>query len=308
MPVPDFQSLMQPVLRAAADGEITVAECVEKIAPQLGLSSEDLGEMLPSGRQTVINNRIHWAKFYMTKAGLVRMVRRGLFTASEKGRQLLTTSPERIDKSVLAQYPEYVEWWEKSRAGGNDPETATLPSAEHADTATPEERIEASHALLTNTLRAELLERLVETTPSFFEQVIVDLLVAMGYGGGRAEMGKAIGKSGDRGIDGIVKEDPLGLDIVYIQAKRYQPHITIGRPDLQAFAGSMEGFGATKGVFVTTSSFAASARDFAGRISKRIILIDGEELTRLMVKHNVGVRSRATYEVKRIDEDYFVEE
>jgi len=176
------------------------------------------------------------------------------------------------------------------------------------DTATPEEDIEASHALLTNALRAELLELLVETTPSFFEQVIVDLLVAMGYGGGRAEMGKAIGRSGDHGIDGIVKEDPLGLDIVYIQAKRYQPHVSIGRPDVQNFAGSMDEFGATKGVFVTTSSFANSARKCVEHISKRIILIDGEELTRLMVKHDVGVRTRATYELKRIDEDYFGEE
>lgn len=307
MPVPDFQTLMLPVLRCAADGEVTVSDCIERIAPLFGLNDDDLNEVLPSGRQTFIANRIHWAKLYMTKAGLVRMIRRGVFTASEEGRRLLATNPARIDKGTLSQYPDYMAWKDKRGEGASGAVGESITRELETDIATPEERMEAGYAELAASLRIEVLERLLDASPAFFEQVIVDLLVAMGYGGGRAEMGKAIGRSGDEGIDGIVKEDPLGLDIVYVQAKRYKPSIVVGRPDIQKFAGSLEGFGATKGVFVTTSSFATSAQEFVQRISKRIILIDGDELARLMIKHDVGVRARITYEIKSVDEDYFVE-
>jgi restriction system protein len=307
MSVPDFQTLMLPVLRCAAEGEVTVSDCIAKITPLFGLSDNDLNEMLPSGRQTVIANRVHWAKLYMTKAGLIRMVRRGVFAVSEKGRELLATNPARIDKGTLSQYPDYMSWIDKRGEGASGGTGGAIARELETDIATPEEHMEASYAELAASLRTEVLERLLDASAAFFEQVIVDLLVAMGYGGGRAEMGKAIGRSGDEGIDGIVKEDPLGLDVVYVQAKRYKPSIVVGRPDIQKFAGSLEGFGATKGVFVTTSSFASSAQEFVQRISKRIILIDGDELARFMIKHNVGVRTRVSCEIKSVDEDYFAE-
>ena len=242
----------------------------------------------------------------MSKAGLVESTRRGHFRITARGQSLLATLPKKITKATLVQFAEYRAWWEQSKSADKDG-TASAPTAasDDGDTATPEERIEASHAALTGALRAEVLERVLEVSPAFFENLIIDLLVALGYGGGRADMGKAIGKSGDGGIDGIIKEDALGLDIVYIQAKRYSRDHSVGRPDVQSFAGSLDGVGATKGVFVTTSTFAKPAREFVDRISKRIVLIDGDELARLMIQHNVGVRVRNMYEVKKIDEDYF---
>lgn len=308
MAIPDYQSLMLPVLRFAAEGETNITECIESLASELGLTDDELSELLPSGKQTVFSNRVHWAKTYMAKAGLVEITRRAHFRITERGREVLAGNPSRVDNTTLAQFPEFVQWRERSQAGVRRKRVVTVTAETRAEEITPTERIEAAYQETLEEVRSEILERVLKLSPSFFEKLIVDLLVAMGYGGSRADAGKAIGKSGDAGIDGIIKEDPLGLEIVYIQAKRYQPDTSVGRPEVQAFSGSLDGVGATKGVFVATSSFSSGARDFAERIAKRIILIDGEELARLLIQHNVGVRLSNTFEIKKIDEDYFVGE
>jgi restriction system protein len=284
------------------DGEISASELRDWVATTLGLTDADLAEMLPSGRQTTFANRTAWANVFLQRAGLLEKVSRGVYRITEEGRKVLAEQPERLDMRYLERYPAYVEWRQRSigiRPVGAESDTA--PSG------TPEEQIEASHKALTAALQADLLERVREMPPAFFERLIVDLLIAMGYGGGRAEMGQAIGRPGDGGIDGMIKEDALGLDIVYVQAKRYGDSNAVGRSEVQSFAGSLDGVGATKGIFFGTSTFSQGARDYVGRISKRIVLIDGAELARLMVRHNVGVRTRTTYELKKVDEDYFTE-
>jgi restriction system protein len=308
MPVPDFQSLMLPVLRAMADGEVTSAELRDRVAKAAGLSEDDLAEMLPSGRQSTFVNRTSWANVFMQRAGLVDKVRRGVYRLSEEGKKVLADPPARVDLRYLSKYPSFVEWRHASAEGrsAEDAESSLIGQATNG-AVTPEEQMERSHESLTAALQTDLLDRVRELSPAFFESLIIDLLTAMGYGGGRAEMGKAVGKSGDGGIDGIIKEDALGLDIVYMQAKRYAAENSVGRQDIQGFAGSLDGVRATKGVFFTTSSFTKGALEYVDKISKRIILIDGQALTKLMIRHNVGVRTRTTYEIKRADEDYFSE-
>ena len=308
MAVPDFQTLMLPVLRATADGEISARDLRARLAEEFELSESDLAEMLPSGRAPTFANRVAWANFSLQRAKLIEKVGRGVYVASKEGRSLLDNPPDRIDMRFLERYPAYVEWRQRSRSGRakkGDEERTTADTSN--DATTPEEQIAASHASLVEALRADLIDRVRELSPAFFERLIVDLLIAMGYGGGREDMGRAIGRGGDGGIDGIIKEDALGLDIVYIQAKRYGGDSTVGRPEVQSFAGSLDGVGATKGIFVTTSSFSKGALEFAERIAKRIILLDGDELARLMVRHGVGVRIRTTYDIKTVDEDYFTE-
>jgi restriction system protein len=279
----------------------------ERIARELGLSDSDLAEMLPSGRVTTFANRVSWANVYLQRAGLLEKVARGVYRISEDGRGVLGEAPKRIDMRFLERYPAYVEWQRRSAAGAAP--DANVPRAlSPADNgATPEEQIERSHTALVAALEADLLDRVREKPPEFFERLIVDLLVRMGYGGGRAEMGKAVGRTGDSGIDGIIKEDALGLDAVYVQAKRYAADISVGRPEVQGFAGSLDGVRATKGNFFTTSTFSLGAPDFVAQIAKRIVLVDGAELARLMVEHNVAVRTRQTFEIKTIDEDYFAD-
>jgi len=309
MSVPDFQSLMLPVLRAMAEGDVNAVDLRARVADAVGLSEDDLAEMLPSGRQTTFSNRTAWANVFLQRAGLIEKVRRGVYRLTEEGQRALSDPPQRIDMRFLERYPRYVEWRQRSAAGGGSSAGESAPFLEVSPNgaSTPEEQIEKSYQALTGTLEGELLDRVRELSPAFFEGLIIDLLIAMGYGGGRADMGRAVGKSGDGGIDGIIKEDALGLDIVYMQAKRYAADHSIGRQDVQSFAGSLDGVRATKGIFVTTSSFTKGAVEFAERIAKRIILMDGSGLAKLMVQHGVGVRVRATYEIKRVDEDYFSE-
>ena len=278
-----------------------------RIADQLGLSEEEREEMLPSGTQRLLHNRIHWAKFYMSKAGLIESPRRGVFVATETGRALLASKPDRIDVELLRSYPRFVEFY-TANAATSSPTESQAATAATESTSTPEEQIDAAHAVLTSALRAELLTRILEQTPSFFERVIVDLLVAMGYGGSHENAAMRFGKSGDGGIDGIVDEDRLGLDRIYIQAKRYAPHSSIGRPEIQGFVGSLVGLGASKGVFVTTSTFSAPAAEYVRGLQQRVILIDGARLTELMVEFGVGVRLNRTVEFKRLDEDFFSDE
>jgi restriction system protein len=305
MPVPDFQSLMLPVLRATAAGQISATDLRDRVASGIGLTESELAERLPKGGQTVFANRVAWANTYLQRAGLIEKIGHGLYKITDEGRQAFAGNPERIDLRFLNRYPSYSEW----RRGRSE---TTIASSQEIGpsldtTQTPEEQMEASYVSLSAALEAELLERVREMAPASFERLIVDLLIAMGYGGGRSEMGQAIGRAGDGGIDGMIKEDTLGLDIVYMQAKRYADGNTVGRAEVQSFAGSLDGVGATKGIFFTTSTFSQGARDYVGRISKRIVLIDGAELSALMVRNGVGVRTRTVYEIKRVDEDYFSE-
>ena len=307
MPIPDYQTLMLPVLAIAAEGEARVPTASSRIADQLGLTEEEREEMLPSGAQRLLHNRIHWAKFYMSKAGLIESPKRGVFVATQTGRALLATKPDRIDVELLRSYPPFVEFYTANTATSSPTESQAATAATDS-TSTPEEQIDAAHAVLTSALRAELLTRILEQTPTFFERVIVDLLVAMGYGGSHENAAMRLGKSGDGGIDGIVDEDRLGLDRIYIQAKRYAPHSSIGRPEIQGFVGSLVGLGASKGVFVTTSTFSAPAVEYVRGLQQRVIFIDGARLTELMVEFGVGVRLNRTVEFKRLDEDFFSDE
>jgi restriction system protein len=306
MPIPDYQTLMLPVLRLAAEGETRVADVAERVAEAFGLSAEEREQLLPSGRQRVLHNRVHWAKFYLSKAGLIASPARGRFVATEKGRALLATGPERIDVALLLQDSEFRAFY---RNEGDEDEGSAAKADDAAPvTTTPEEQIDAAHATLMAALRDELLQRILANSPAFFEQVIVDLLVAMGYGGSHKDAAAQLGRSGDGGVDGVVNEDRLGLDRIYVQAKRYAPGSPVGRPDVNGFVGSLVGLGASKGVFVTTSTFSQPARDFVKHLAQRVILIDGRELADLMIEHGVGVREYRKVEFKRLDEDFFAEE
>jgi restriction system protein len=308
MPIPDYQTLMLPVLRLAAGGETRVPDVAERIADEFGLSQEERNQMLPSGRQRLLHNRVHWAKFYMSKAGLIASQRRGWFSASEAGRALLARKPDRIDVSELMKIPSFAEFY-AGQTKTDEVVATTKASAIHAlENVTPEEQIEAAHLALQAALRDDLLQRILQNSPSFFEGLIVDLLVAMGYGGTHQNAATQLGRSGDGGVDGVINEDRLGLDRVYVQAKRYATANQVGRPDVQAFVGSLVGLGANKGVFVTTSTFSAQAAEFVSHLSQRVILIDGKKLSDLMIEHNVGVRASRTVEFKRLDEDFFSEE
>jgi len=306
MALPDYQSLMLPLLEIAAEGETSVPITEAKIAERFSLSEEEREEMLPSGKQRVLHNRTHWAKFYLTKAGLIDSPKRGRFVISDAGRDLLDTRPPKIDTRLLMKFPKFREFYmeEAEQTGVEKNINETIQDA----TKTPEEMVDAAYNLANTNLRMELLERIIKNSPSFFETVIVGLLVAMGYGGSHRNAAAQLGKSGDGGVDGVINEDVLGLDRVYIQAKRYALGLTVGRPDVQAFTGSLVGFGASKGVFVTTSTFSAQAIDFASRIPQRVVLIDGKRLTELMIEHSVGVRLSRTIEFKRLDEDFFTED
>lgn len=263
--------------------------------------------MLPSGKQRLLHNRIHWAKFYMGKAGLTVTPKRGFFIASEAGRKLLAGSPKRIDNETLKKIPEFLEFYQSNGSTASTNEKPAAKAAASAD-ATPEEQVDAAQAILNKILRADILERIRENTPTFFERVIVDLLVGMGYGGSHEKAALRLGRSGDSGIDGVIDEDRLGLDRIYVQAKRYAAHVSVQRPEIQAFVGSLVGFGAAKGVFVTTSRFSSGAKEYADQIPQRVILIDGDRLTELMTEYDVGVRVSRTISLKRIDEDFFSEE
>lgn len=297
---------MLPVLQVAAIGETRVPMAAEKIANQLGLTEEEREELLPSGKQRILHNRIHWAKFYMSKAGLIESPKRGVFIATEKGHSLLATNPASIDVELLKSYPAFQTFY--SNEGRDEAESAPdnlllKPATE----ATPEEQIDAAHATINEALKADLLARILEQTPTFFEALIVDLLLAMGYGGSHENAALRLGKSGDGGIDGVIDEDRLGLDRIYVQAKRYAVDSPIGRPAIQGFVGSLVGLGASKGVFVTTSSFSQHATEYANALQQRVILIDGDELAQLMIEFDVGVRVSRTLQVKRIDDDFFRE-
>jgi len=307
MPIPDYQTLMLPVLRAVADGqEHRFRDVVETLADGYQLTDEERNTLLPSGTAPLFDNRVGWARTYLKQAGVVESRKRGYFNITERGKALLAQNPDRIDNRTLDQYPEFATFRQKKT--GDAQATVTPVSqrgvaAPEIDESTPEESFAQAYQRLRINLEAELLDQVKSSTPSFFERLVIDLLVAMGYGGSRQDAGNVIGRSGDGGIDGTIKEDKLGLDVIYVQAKKWEG--TVGRPEIQKFAGALQGQRANKGVFITTSTFTREAKEYAGVIASKIILVDGDQLVKLMVDHNVGVSTVTTFHVKKVDTDYF---
>jgi restriction system protein len=307
MAVPDYQSLMLPLLEALADGrDHDVKELRDSIARRLGLTDQDREELQPSGKQSTYDNRLGWAKTYLDKAGLVLSARRGVYHITSEGRDVLKSKPSRVDVAFLSRFPGFEEF---RRRPDQDDERASsgakVPTV--AVSGTPHEALDAAYQQLRRGLEVEVLAAVKSASPRFFERLVVELLVKMGYGGSLKDAAKAIGRSGDDGIDGTIKEDHLGLDTVYVQAKRWTDK-SVGRPDVQGFAGSLEGVRGRKGVFITTSSFSSEAKEYVSRIEKKIVLLDGAQLASLMIDFGIGVSSVNTYEVKRVDTDYFSEE
>lgn len=301
MAIPDFQMLMLPTLRLSAEGEVRVRDLVSGIATEFRLTEDELAERLPSGRQRTIVNRVSWAVIYLNKAGLLSRIRRGVYLITDRGRSVLANPPPKIDIRYLAQF----EGFDEFRAGSSAADGILVEPTPTFAAGTPDERIDAAFEDLNATLRNELIERVRAMDPSLFEKLIVDLMLGMGYGAGGS--GEHLGRTNDGGVDGVINEDVLGLDIIYLQAKRYAKGSAIGVEKIREFAGSLDDRRATKGVFVTTSHFAPQARAYALRSPKRLVLIDGEELTRLLVHHGVGVRTYRELELKRLDTDYFDE-
>ena len=300
MPIPDYQSLMLPLLKIAGDGEEHgLREVTNTLAQQFELSEAERTELLPSGTQARFDNRVTWARIYLTRALLLEATGRARFRITDRGLDVLRSGRSSIDVRFLKTFPEFVEWQNRSRTPADESGEGELPK-------TPAEILESSYQSLRRELAQELLERIKKCSSHFFEELVVDLLVAMGYGGSRQDAGQAIGRSGDGGIDGIIKEDKLGLDAVYIQAKRWEA--TVGRPVVQAFAGSLMMQKARKGVLVTTSQFSKDSIDYVSMIAEKIVLIDGELLAQLMIDHNVGITKVASYVIKKVDSDYFGEE
>lgn len=304
MAVPDFQSLMLPLLRLAGDGmDHAFKDAVEAIAIEFSLTPEERNELLPSSsRTTLFYNRLAWAKTHMTMAGLLQAPRRGVFCITQRGRELLASQLARIDMKTLQQFPEY----ERARRGDVQASVEPALPAVAFSELTPEESIERAHLSLRKDLARELLESIMQCSPAFFELLIIKLMIKMGYGGSREEAGKAVGRSGDGGIDGIINEDRLGLDAIYLQAKRWEG--VVGRPEIMKFVGALAGQRATKGVFITTSWFTQDAKDYALSSQYKVVLIGGERLADLMIEHDLGVSVAATYQLKRIDSDFFSEE
>jgi restriction system protein len=318
MAIPDFESIMRPLLVHLADGrEHQTQETLDELAGVFALTAEERQELLPSGKQPLFTNRVAWAKFYLKKAGAVDHPRRGMYRITDVGLQLLEQHQNRIDVGVLQSIPSFRDFLLNSRKAETEDGTATdsrargappgIPpgSASAPTDLSPEELLELGHSRLHGQLAAELLEVVKQSSPEFFERLVVDLLLALGYGGSRTDAGRTVGMSGDGGIDGIINEDRLGLDVIYIQAKRWEG--VVGRPEVQKFAGALQGQRARKGIFITTSEFTRDAIQYVRAIDSKIVLVDGKQLARLMIQHDVGVSRESVYEVKRIDSDYFAE-
>lgn len=312
MAIPTYEDLMLPLLEeyAASGRPIALKDLLPVMADRLGLTADERAERLPSGRQGLFHNRLHWAKTYMGKAGLVSSPSRGLAQITDRGRTVLEQNPKRIDGTTLAQFDEFIDWRDASTNETHNDLTGstTVPQPRLEGTQlTPEERIEAARKDMEKGLRAELLERVRAMTPADFEELIVQLLLRMGYGSGAVEMAEALGGSGDKGIDGVIHQDPLGLDRVYIQAKRYNEGNVVGSGAIRDFNGALDLKRAPKGLFVTASNFSRDARAQAEGATRQIVLIDGEELASLMIRHKVGVRVVATVDIQEVDGAFFGE-
>ncbi|WP_254445252.1 MULTISPECIES: restriction endonuclease [unclassified Anabaena] len=301
--IPDFQSIMLPLLQYASDGkEHSLRDAVTFLADIFNLSDEEKKGLLPSGQQTVFDNRVGWARTHLKKAVLLEYPKRGFFQITDRGKDVLIQNPSKINIKFLNQFSEHIEFLNSKK--DNDKSEPEIPEISET---TPHESIEFGYQKIRKELELELLNRVKSCSPDFFERLVVDLLVKMGYGGSRRDAGRAIGKSGDGGIDGIIKEDKLGLDIVYIQAKKWD-NTVVGRPEIQKFVGALHGQRARKGVFITTSRFSQEAREYVSIIDSKIVLVDGQELAQLMIDNQVGVSTVSIYEIKKIDSDYFTDE
>ncbi|MCX7633463.1 MAG: restriction endonuclease [Turneriella sp.] len=299
MAIPKFQKFFRPLLEVIADGrEYSMAEVRDRIAQQMQLSESDLAERLPSGVMTVFTNRVAWAKAYLTRAGLVETPRRGAIKIRPEGKRLLEINPPDINVRYLReQYPAFREFFY-----GNQ-ESRETETEQGENSSTPQENLERANEELRAELASSILEKIQQNSPKFFEKLVLDLMIALGYGGSRPESGKLLGKSGDEGVDGIINEDKLGLDVIYLQAKRWKG--TVGRPEVQRFVGALQGKRARKGVFITTGNFSDEARDYVASIDAKVVLIDGRQLAELMIDHGVGVYTERAFYIKRIDNDYF---
>lgn len=301
--IPGFQKMMLPLLRFSGDKqEHSTTDTLDVIAKEFGINEEQKNQLLPSGNQKVFYNRVFWAKAYLKMAGLIENTKRAHFKITERGLNTLKENPPEINLKYLKRFPDYVELsenWKKDSSKSESDEDESIPQ-------TPEESLESSFQDIQKTLAQELLSKIKTCSPSFFERMVIELLVSMGYGGSRIDAGKAIGKSGDEGIDGIIKEDKLGLDVIYIQAKRWEN--IVGRPEIQKFVGALAGQGAKKGIFITTSRFTSDAKEYIPRNETKIVLIDGDQLANLLIDYNLGVSTQAVYELKKVDSDYFEEE
>jgi restriction system protein len=304
--LPDYQSVTLPLLKLAASStDVRLSDAFDVMAKHFELNDADLAEMTASGK-TKMHSRLHWAATYLAQARLVTRPKPGRIAITQRGIELLSTSPQRIDYTLLKQYPEFVEFLQGSKspaktghAGSSDASVGIATSL------TPDELIDQGYLELRAEVEASLLDRLRNASPAFFEQSVVDLLVAMGYGGSHENAARRIGKTGDEGIDGVIDEDRLGLDAIYIQAKRWKADHTVGSPDVQAFIGSLVGKKASKGVFITTSTFSQAAMKYLDSVAHRVVPIDGREVARLMFTHGVGVRTTQSYDVKTVDQSYF---
>ena len=302
--IPDYQTLMFPLLKLVADGkEHEFKKLIDVLSMQFNLTEEEKSEFLPSGQSLLFPNRVGWARTYLKKAGLLDAPRRGIITITERGKNTLNEDLSEINIKYLSKFEEFIQFKLQSRGEKTD---SSLTTNEEAKKQTPEELLESGYESIKGSLEEEILSKLKSVHPSFFERIVVQLLVKMGYGGSIQDAGKAIGKSGDEGIDGIIKEDKLGLDVIYVQAKRWEG--IVGRPELHKFVGALAGQGAKKGIFITTSSFTKEARDYSPKNETKIVLIDGEKLTQYMIDNNLGVSIQNIYEIKKIDLDYFGEE
>jgi restriction system protein len=302
MSVPDFQFLMLPLLSFASDRvEHSLVHARESIAATFHLSDADVHAKLPSG-QSVLANRTAWAKIYLTRAGLLDSPKRGRFVITKRGVDVLHDPPTRIDIKFLQQFPEFLEFLRR----GKDSEPTSADPEQSVVLETPDEGLERAYGRLRQGVVSELLARIKGASPQSFEQLVVELLLKMGYGGSRREAGAAIGRSGDEGIDGTISEDRLGLEMIYLQAKKWEG--TVGRPEIQKFVGALHGKRARKGVFLTTGTFSTEAKQYVAHIDPKVVLIDGAQLTELMIDYGLGVTTVATYEIKKVDSDYFSDE
>ncbi len=300
MAIPDYQTIMLPLLKFASDAkEHSIHEAIKVLSDQFKLTPAERKELLPSGQQEVFVNRVGWARTYLKKAGLLEAPKRGILKLTERGERVLLTNPSKVDNKFLTQYDEFKTFRKRRRKQENN--SVVLEDQEK----TPEEAFETAYENLRAELSSDIIEHLKKSDPSLFEKIVIEVLVKLGYGGSLRDAGKAIGRSGDEGIDGIIKEDRLGLDIIYVQAKRWDT--TVGRPEIQKFAGALQGQRARKGIFITTSNFSKDAINFASKIESKIILIDGDQLTDYMIDFNVGVTTTSKYELKKVDLDYFIE-
>lgn len=303
MAMPTYEDIMLPFLKRLSDGQVhSLQELRQVLADELQLTEEERTRQFPSGLQSIFYNRLGWARTYLKKAMLIEAITSGRFQITERGRKVLQTNPSRIDNRLLTQFAEFKEF--KSHYQVKADQTETEDSGE-ADK-TPSEMIHSYYQELRNTLAEDLLQQISDRSPAFFEHLVLDLLLKMGYGGSREDAAQVVGKSGDEGIDGIIKEDRLGLDVIYVQAKRWKN--SVGSPEIQGFIGALQLKGAHKGIFITTSTFTQAAKEIAARVGTRIVLIDGLQLAQLMIDYGVGVATETVYEIKRIDSDYFMEE